>query len=62
MYVCVCKAVTDRQIKQAIDNGACTRRQLHQCTGSGSVCGKCTRQLREMLDENRQSHLIIQAA
>jgi bacterioferritin-associated ferredoxin len=62
MYICVCKAVTDRQIKQAIDNGACTRRQLQQCTGAGGVCGKCTHHLRQMLDENRQSHLIIQAA
>ncbi|MSP28592.1 MAG: (2Fe-2S)-binding protein [Methylococcales bacterium] len=62
MYICVCKAVTDRQIKQAIDNGACTRRQLHQCTGAGSVCGKCTQHIRQMLDENQQSRLIIQAA
>jgi bacterioferritin-associated ferredoxin len=62
MYICVCKGVTDKQIKQAIEKGACTRRQLHQCTGAGDVCGKCARNLRQMLDENRQSSLIIQAA
>jgi bacterioferritin-associated ferredoxin len=62
MYICVCKGVTDRQVKQAIDNGACTRRQLYKCTGAGDVCGKCAPHLRQMLDENRQSSLIIQAA
>ncbi len=62
MYICVCKAVTDSQIKQAIDSGVRTRRQLYQCTGAGDVCGKCTRHIRQMLDENQQPHLIIQAA
>ena len=62
MYICVCKAVTDKQIQQAIHNGACTRRQLYQCTGAGDVCGKCNNHIRQMLDENRQPHFIIQAA
>ncbi len=62
MYVCVCKAVTDKQIQQAIDNGACTRKQLYQCTGAGDVCGKCSNHIREMLDTNRPERLIIQAA
>ena len=51
MYVCVCKAVTDSQVNQAIDQGACTRRQLMQCTGAGGVCGKCTQSMKSMLDE-----------
>lgn len=62
MYVCVCKAVTDKQIKIAIDKGACTRKQLYQCTGAGDVCGKCTRHIKQMLDENLRSTPIMQAA
>jgi bacterioferritin-associated ferredoxin len=62
MYICVCKAVTDKQIKQAINNGVCTRRQLYQCTGAGDVCGKCNRDIRQILDENRQEYPIMQAA
>ncbi len=53
MYVCVCKAVTDNQIMQAINQGACTRRQLMQCTGAGGVCGKCSQSLKTLLDEQR---------
>jgi len=59
MYVCVCKAVTDTQIKNAIDKGVCTRRQLFQCFGVGSDCGKCNKQVKELLDGSRQPHSIM---
>ena len=52
MYVCVCKAVTDQQIKTAIENGHCSRRQLKQCLDVGSVCGKCGPHVKDLLDEN----------
>jgi bacterioferritin-associated ferredoxin len=62
MYVCVCKAVTDSQIKNAIAEGACTRRQLFQCFGVGGDCGKCNKQVKELLDENRQQQPIMPEA
>jgi bacterioferritin-associated ferredoxin len=51
MYVCVCKAVTDTQIRTAIDNGVCTRRQLTQCFGVGKDCGKCNKEVKELLKQ-----------
>jgi len=62
MYICVCKAVTDKQIKQAINNGACSRREIYHCTGAGDVCGKCTRHIRQILEENPMQPFIMQAA
>lgn len=63
MYVCICKAVTDTQIKNAISNGACTLKQLHQsCSGAGSVCGKCRNHMQQLLDENLDDQPIIKAA
>jgi bacterioferritin-associated ferredoxin len=62
MYVCVCKAVTDTQIKNAIDNGVCTRRQLFQFLGVGRDCGKCNKQVKELLDYNLQQQSIMQTA
>ncbi|WP_374090880.1 bacterioferritin-associated ferredoxin [Methylomicrobium lacus] len=59
MYVCVCKAVTDTQIKKAIDNGLCTRRQLFECFGVGGDCGKCNRQVKELLDAGKQNQFIM---
>lgn len=59
MYVCVCKAVTDKQIKTAMDNGVCTRRQLFECFGVGSDCGKCNRHVRELLGQNQSAYPIM---
>lgn len=62
MYVCVCKAVTDKQITTAINNGVCTRRQLFECFGVGSDCGKCNKHVKELLDQNRQDNPIMAQA
>ncbi len=49
MYICVCKAVTDRQIKQAVGEGACSLRDLTRELGLGTGCGKCVPAAREVL-------------
>lgn len=41
MYVCVCHAVTERQIHHAVKNGAKTVKHLKGSLGVGSECGKC---------------------
>lgn len=55
MYVCVCKAVTDTQIKHAISEGVSSRRELFKCLGVGSDCGKCNPQIKELLNGNEQA-------
>lgn len=49
MYVCVCKAVTDSRIREAVQGGACTLRDLRNELGVGSGCGKCVPQAYEVL-------------
>ncbi|MCH8493519.1 MAG: bacterioferritin-associated ferredoxin [Idiomarina sp.] len=51
MYVCLCKSVTDKQISQAVANGASSVRDLRQQFGLGSQCGKCTCCARDVLDD-----------
>jgi bacterioferritin-associated ferredoxin len=41
MIVCVCKAVSDRQIRQAAKCGATRVRDLARELGVGTCCGKC---------------------
>ena len=41
MYVCVCMAVTERQIHVAARNGAKTLKDLRQDLGVSSQCGQC---------------------
>jgi bacterioferritin-associated ferredoxin len=62
MYVCICKAVTDTQIQQAIENGVCTRRQLFHCFGVGGDCGKCNKEIKELLDGGGRRRSIMPKA
>ncbi|MCB1695021.1 MAG: bacterioferritin-associated ferredoxin [Pseudomonadales bacterium] len=41
MYVCLCKGITDTQIRAAIDAGASSLRDLRNTLGVASQCGKC---------------------
>jgi bacterioferritin-associated ferredoxin len=43
MYVCVCHAVTDRDIESAIAEGCCSLRQLREQLGVGKTCGRCAK-------------------
>lgn len=51
MYVCVCKAVSDKRIHRLVGEGACTIRDLSRETALGTVCGKCVPTAREVLSE-----------
>lgn len=51
MYVCICKQVTDTQIKQAIAAGATTLQQLCNLLPIGTQCGRCCDTAVEMLEE-----------
>ena len=52
MYVCICKSVTDSQIRTAVSEGACSMRALCQNLGACSQCGKCAE---HVLSELRQA-------
>ena len=41
MIICVCKAVSDRQIRNAVKGGADSLRDLSRELGVGTCCGKC---------------------
>lgn len=51
MYVCVCNAVTERQIKQAINEGANTTGQLRQKLEAPQQCGSCDDCLEDYLTQ-----------
>lgn len=43
MYVCVCRAVTERQIVQAVAEGARCLKDLRSTLGVTVECGACAR-------------------
>ncbi|HRF45560.1 MAG TPA: (2Fe-2S)-binding protein [Candidatus Competibacteraceae bacterium] len=50
MYLCICKSVSDQQIRQAVDQGARTVGALSIQFGIGRDCGKCLDSISEWLD------------
>lgn len=51
MYVCICKGVTDLEIRSAVEDGIRTVRGLRKQLGCTGQCGKCKAQVREIRDE-----------
>ena len=51
MYVCVCHAVTDKDIRKAVDRGACSLFDVQNELPVGSCCGRCEDTARSVVDE-----------
>ncbi|MDT8319050.1 MAG: (2Fe-2S)-binding protein [Xanthomonadales bacterium] len=49
MYICVCHAVTETAIRQAVRKGAHNLQDLGFQTGAGTQCGSCVRLAREII-------------
>ena len=50
MYVCICKAVTDRQIRRAAATGVDNLYELRERLGVGAGCGTCASDAQDILD------------
>ena len=51
MYVCVCNAITDREISASIAQGATSFRELRDTLGVATCCGKCGPEVKRQLKE-----------
>lgn len=52
MYVCVCAAVTDVQVRTCIKAGADTVEEIGERCEAGTGCGSCLNRLDALLDEH----------
>jgi bacterioferritin-associated ferredoxin len=51
MYICICNAVTDREIRGAVSLGCRTVGDLKRDLGVASCCGKCELDARRVIRE-----------
>ncbi len=54
MYVCICQAITERQVREAVQQGMHTVRALKDELGVAAECGKCARCAQGIIRECRQ--------
>jgi bacterioferritin-associated ferredoxin len=50
MYICMCNAVTDHDIRRAAADGARSFAELQARTGCSDCCGCCEQEARATLD------------
>ncbi len=54
MYVCICKGITDTQLRAAVQDGASSLRDVRNTLGVASQCGKCSMLTRDIVRESLQ--------
>jgi bacterioferritin-associated ferredoxin len=57
MYICICKNVTDGQIRKAVrEKGVSNLRGLRRELGACDQCGKCAQEARQIIRECAPHH------
>jgi nitrogen fixation NifU-like protein len=54
--ICQCMNVTDKEIEEAILDGARTFLEIQEHTKAGTVCGKCKEDILQLLDKYKKEH------
>ncbi|WP_071274162.1 bacterioferritin-associated ferredoxin [Streptomyces sp. CC77] len=49
VFVCSCFGITEKQVKEHADAGACTPRQIASACKAGTDCGSCVRRIQAIL-------------
>ncbi len=52
MYVCLCRAVTDTEIREAANSGTHDLEGLNDALGVGANCGSCLETAQAIIDEH----------
>ena len=53
MFVCICNAVTDTEIQEAIEEGCDDLYAIGMKLGAGMACGSCAYVVQEIIDEHK---------
>ena len=51
VYICLCNALTDRDLRPHTNAGGCSVSMVYQACGCRPQCGKCVPYVRQMLRE-----------
>ncbi|MGH3777932.1 MAG: (2Fe-2S)-binding protein [Pseudonocardiaceae bacterium] len=54
MYVCICRAVTEAEVRGCIADGACTVKDVIQRSEAGTGCGSCVGKIVAMLSSTAE--------
>jgi bacterioferritin-associated ferredoxin len=61
MFVCLCKSVTDHQIRDAVDTGVTTFEDMQSHLSVSTVCGGCSCEVKLVMDQKLKVELASQS-
>lgn len=53
MYICICNAVTEHQVRECAQRGASSVEELTFALGLGAGCGRCRDCASELLEQSK---------
>ncbi len=53
MYICVCHGISDRKLREVVQQGARSFEELQARTGVSTCCGACEPMARAMVEESK---------
>jgi bacterioferritin-associated ferredoxin len=53
MYICLCNALTDQNVRAAAQAGASRPSEIYRACGCTALCGTCAASVRRILNEAR---------
>jgi len=62
MFVCLCKAVTDHQIRDAVDTGVSSFEDMQAQLAVSTVCGGCACEVKMVIEQKLKSELSAHTA
>jgi bacterioferritin-associated ferredoxin len=61
MYICICNAITEREVRECVRGGCRSMDELSMELGVGTSCGRCRPVAKEILDETSPQPLALAA-
>ena len=61
MFVCLCKAVTDHQIRDAVDTGVSSFEDMQDHLSVSTVCGGCACEVKRVIEAKLKIELSSRA-
>jgi bacterioferritin-associated ferredoxin len=62
LYLCICNAITERQVRESAEAGARSVEDLTFALGVGAGCGRCRECAAELLNKFEKKVIPIQLA
>lgn len=62
MYICVCNAVTEQDIRDEMDNGAKSLKKIQKNLCVGANCGRCLDNAKQCIQEHKEMNMELDIA